>query len=990
MGPSLQKKMARDPLERCRYFLVDVRDAERDEMNLYRKTLLGILSTIVVLGGTLISLTWIGMLRSYDEFETLDTHHHLESVRSALDGRIENINGHLNDWAAWDHTYRYMATRDPAYLVDNFAGPVTFRDLGLHLVAYITPAGELVYANAIDPGPGAPHFVPFPKSLMHHLKPTSPLVSHLSTTSRVVGILLLDEGPLMVASQPVVKGSHEGPILGALVWGRFLMAEEIEEIIKTTHVSVTIQRVDDPALMTDMKDASAAMIHGAGSGSSVVRNLDEDQVAGYALLNDIYARPALVLRVDTPRTLHRQGQVNSKRLALILGLVCMVFALVASIMLRRIILTRLRDLSSAVLRIGASGDLAARVPAAGNDELATLAGSINDMMEQIERSQSALRDGEALRLSEEHYRSLVESSPIAVLIVRDGLVVFANSPAARLIGAQSSQEVEGQTIHRFLAIELPEHGGGFYPVFHREMKLCQLAGTRIDVELIIGPHQLQGAAAVQLVIQDVSARKQAEQQLNYLAYHDLLTGLPNRLLFMRKLDQMLMRARKGREQILVMILDLDRFKDVNDQAGYVVGDRVIIEIADRLRDAVRTTDLIARSGEDEFFLVCQLSGEPDLPQMLPQRILDLFCAPFQSDDHVFQVTSSIGLAVFPADGNSVETLTHNAETVMYRAKAAGGNCFVRFESELGDATNTRRVMRRSLRYALTGHELELYYQPRLDMKMTRVVGVETQVRWHHPTLGLVSPTEFIPIAEETGLIVPITEWMLGTALEHARHWRDLGMPQLQVTVRLSANHVRTRHRPSIVEYVRILLETLRIAPCLIELELTESMAMQDLESTMEVMAQLHSMGIALAIHGFGSGHSSLAYLQRFPIHRLKIARSFVQDVDTKPGNQAVIEAILAMAHAFDLEVVAEGVETERELQILLDRGCDMLQGTLVSAPMPVAGFARWYQTWVDDHRSDGERREGVGERTLERPVLFTPNSGTFAQTEQLVQMMRDH
>lgn len=951
-------------------------------MKLFQKALLGIVTTVVILGGTLVVLSRVELLGSYADFENRDTRHHVDRARSALDARIENINAHLNDWAAWDPTYRFMSDRDPVYLTDNFAGPVTYKDLGLHLAAYVTPTGEVVHSRAIDSGGGEPRYVPFPKGLSPHLQSTSPLIAHPSSESRVFGILLLEEGTLLLASQPIVKGSHEGPILGALVWGRFLTPEEIQDIAATTHLSVTIERIDAPSLTPDMKGAIVGLLKDDDDPSNHVRRLSEDQVAGYALLRDLYGRPALVLRVDTPRTLHRQGLANAERSTLILVGVCILFGGVIMVMLRRIVLTRLGKLSQDVVRIGESGDLAARVSASGHDELALLAGSINNMMARIECSQAELRDREALRMSEEQYRSLVESSPMAVLIVCEGEVVFANAPAIKLVGAQGPNEVKGKPIQDFLPHEALENGDGSPlprpPQFRTETRLRQLAGTHIDVELMGGTHTLNGRPAVQFVIQDVSARKQAEQRLNYIAYHDLLTGLPNRLLFTLKLDQMLARARKRGEQVLLLMLDLDRFKEVNDQAGYAVGDRVIIEVANRLREAVRATDLVARSGEDDFFVVCPLSTDADGPDVVAQRMLDLFASPIQLDGQDFQVTSSIGLAVFPADGDSAEALTRNVDTVMYRAKASGGNCYDRFETELGEVTSNRRAMRAALRTALASNELKLHYQPQVDTRTQQVVGVEALLRWNHPVLGAVSPAQFIPIAEETGIIVPITEWVLRTALEQVLHWRAQGLPQLQVAVNLSANHFKTRHRLSLVRFVRNLLEELKIDPGMIELELTESEAMQNLENTTEVLGQLHEMGIALAIDDFGTGHSSLAYLERFPLKRIKIDRSFVQDVDRKSGNQAVIEAIMAMAHALDLEVVAEGVETGDELQILHERGCTLIQGYLFGKPLSGMDFVNWYWEWLQGHQPNEVPSARPWPPVPQSPGLSRANADTTA------------
>jgi diguanylate cyclase (GGDEF)-like protein/PAS domain S-box-containing protein len=429
---------------------------------------------------------------------------------------------------------------------------------------------------------------------------------------------------------------------------------------------------------------------------------------------------------------------------------------------------------------------------------------------------------------------------------------------------------------------------------------------------------------------DITERKAAEDRIHHLAHHDALTGLPNRFHLQGRLEQALATARRDHRPLAVIFLDLDRFKIVNDTLGHHVGDQLLIAVAHRLRASVRSSDIVARLGGDEFVLVLT-DAEASAAHQLAEKILRSLANTYHVGAHVLHSTPSLGIAMFPADGDSVETLMKNADTAMYHAKSAGRNNVQFFTAAMNEEASARLTFENSLRQAVEHGEFELHFQPQIELESGRLVGVEALVRWRHPQQGLISPLEFIPLAEETGLIVPLGEWVLDRALRQLAAWRDSGIDGLRMAVNLSAHQLRN---PAFASSVAEALEIHRIPPERLELEITESAAMDDPQATIEQLGRLRRMGIDLAIDDFGTGYSSLAYLKLLPIRRLKLDRSFVMDIEHDANDAAICSATIALAHSLGLGVVAEGVETEAQRDYLARLDCDIVQGYLFSRPLP--------------------------------------------------------
>jgi len=431
---------------------------------------------------------------------------------------------------------------------------------------------------------------------------------------------------------------------------------------------------------------------------------------------------------------------------------------------------------------------------------------------------------------------------------------------------------------------------------------------------------------------DITAQKQIEEQIRHLALHDTLTQLPNRVNLLGRIVQALAAARRDDTAVAMLFIDMDRFKNINDTLGHHVGDGLLVQVGTRLRALVRDSDIVARLGGDEFVVVltdCERPGERAATKVA-RNILSTLGLPYQVSGHVLHSTPSVGISLFPGDGEDADTLMRNADSAMYQAKADGRHCYQFFTADMNQITSERLALEAGLHDAIERHELYLHYQPQLDLRSGVVVALEALVRWRHPTLGIVPPLKFIPIAEDTGLIETIGDWVLNEALRQLAQWRRTGHDALRVAVNLSAQQMRGDR---FVAQVSQALQRHRLPGNALELEITESVAMHDPARTAVLLRQLRNHGVALAIDDFGTGHSSLAYLKRLPLSCLKLDRSFVMDIEHDPNDAAICTATIQLAHSLGLGVVAEGVETAEQLEFLRRLGCDVVQGYFISQPI---------------------------------------------------------
>jgi diguanylate cyclase (GGDEF)-like protein len=442
----------------------------------------------------------------------------------------------------------------------------------------------------------------------------------------------------------------------------------------------------------------------------------------------------------------------------------------------------------------------------------------------------------------------------------------------------------------------------------------------------------EGAVHIVVNHRDITTFKQAEREIEWLAYHDTLTGLPNRHLFDDRLEQSLAKADRNNGNVALLFFDLDSFKAINDTLGHSCGDMLLKAVAERLAHRIRKSDTLARYGGDEFVVILNDYDEHSHVATVTRAMLDTLCHPFTIDGEDLFISASVGIAHYPTDSARAGELLNNADIAMYHAKKRGGNSFLAYQPEMNRKTYRRLKWETALRRALENQELSLNYQPYLDITTGRLAGMEALLRWQHPGVGAVAPAQFIPVAEETGLIIPIGEWVLHNACRQARSLHDLGFEDIRIAVNVSG---RQFLHYDLADLVASVLAENNIPPGSLELEITESTIMENSQPTIRTLKKLKSMGVFLTLDDFGTGYSSLSYLKRFPIDKIKIDRSFIRDIPVDKESMALTRAIIAMAHSLNLDVTAEGVENAEQLNFVISHGCTTVQGYHISHPLTV-------------------------------------------------------
>ena len=677
---------------------------------------------------------------------------------------------------------------------------------------------------------------------------------------------------------------------------------------------------------------------------------------------------------------------------------------------------------------------------------------------------------EALRESEDRYRSLVELSPDAILAHHDGTIVFANRQALRLLGVESAAELLGRPVVDLVDPDSPTLAAGISPVtatpaadaetLYLEETLRRPDGLTIPVEVGGSPIVFQGQSAIQLVIRDITERKEAEEglrlaatvfqttneaimvtdakkrikainpaftrvtgymsddvvgktpnmlssgrhdadfyrqmwrqiaenghwegeiwnrrktgevfpewlsitairepdgkvveyaavfsditkrkqdeeRIRYQANYDALTGLPNRTLFLDRLSRAVITARREGGMVALLFIDLDRFKVVNDTLGHAFGDMLLEKAAKRLLSCVREADTVARLGGDEFTVILRDVHRGSDAAVVGEQIIDNLSKPFQLDGNEAYIGASIGITIYPNDAGDPATMLRNADMAMYKAKEAGRNAFRFFTPEMDEQALTRMTLEHDLRHALRRSEFEMFYQPIMNVATGGLAGAEALVRWHHPERGMIMPSEFIQVAEDTGVILEIGEWIIQASLAQAKAWRDEGLPLFWLSINLSSAQVK---RGLTAKRTIDLVEVSGLPPDAVTFEITERLIMGDTKESVDWVRQVGEAGIGLSVDDFGTGYSSLSYLRKFPLDMVKIDKSFVRDIVTDPDDARLAGAVVALAHSLDLRVVGEGVETPEQLEFLRKHGCDFAQGFLFGRPMPPGDFRNY-------------------------------------------------
>lgn len=551
-----------------------------------------------------------------------------------------------------------------------------------------------------------------------------------------------------------------------------------------------------------------------------------------------------------------------------------------------------------------------------------------------------------LRDSRERLAQVIDTVPACVSAFdREGVCIFLNSHAAARFGIDPALAIGrpadalfgGEAGTRSISLDqMVFRSGSALPTYEEEFS--DPAGEEARVWLTTKSPLRDGDGGIDAVLTtslDITDRKKAERHLAHLAHHDSLTGLPNRTFLQDRIRRELARARRGDRMFALLMLDIDRFKTVNDALGHHAGDALICAVGERLGAMLRKKDVIARLGGDEFGILLGDLRENQQGFEMAEALLGALKQPFTIAGEDIVVSASIGLVLHPNDGDDVENLLKKVDIAMYRAKSEGRNLCRAFDPAMMTSARGEITLEAELRHALANQQFELFYQPQIDLRSGRIIGAEALIRWRHPARGLVRPLDFLPFAEETGLIIPINEWVIAEACRVCQGWRNGDLPRLRMAVNLSPVQFRNR---DMVALVGDILDRTGLDPKLLELELTETILMHDAEAVTIALRKLRQRGVSISIDDFGTGYSSLAYVKKFPVDRIKIDQSFVRNMTTDPNDAAIVRAVINLGHSLGIDVIAEGVENQDQVEILRAEGCEEAQGYLFAKPLPLAEF----------------------------------------------------
>lgn len=604
----------------------------------------------------------------------------------------------------------------------------------------------------------------------------------------------------------------------------------------------------------------------------------------------------------------------------------------------------------------ARGNFSAVLPPVSGDELGHLVCAFSTMRESRKSVENELNNLNAgletivtarvgeLRDSEAYTRAVLDNVNEGIIVIGEAGAVVSFNPAAEKIFGYAIQEITNQNFSLLIAADGLQQSGKYIKCTDEISILGvtrEVMGLRKDLsafplELKTSQISIQERLLFIITARDISDRKDAERRISHLASHDALTNLPNRTLLQDRIQQTLAHNSRHNQQAAVIFIDLDRFKVINDTLGHDVGDGLLLEAAARLVAGVRSDDTVARQGGDEFIILLSEISHPEDAGVIAQKLLDSLLQPFTIKGKELHISASIGIAIFPDDGSDMESLLKNSDIAMYHAKESGRNNYQFFSPEMNEQAAEKLTLIGDLRHAVARNELFLVYQPVVDMISGDMAGIEVLLRWQHPVLGLISPVKFIPLAEESGLVLPISEWVLRSACKQLLVWQKQGCEVPRLAINLSAKQLLQK---SLADTIALILGETGVEPHFIGLEITESMLVHNIEEVVETLLKLSNMGLEISIDDFGTGYSSLSYLKRFPINKIKIDKSFVDDIATHPDDAAIVKAIIAMAHGLSMKVVSEGVETKLQLDFLRQQGCEQYQGNIFSKPLPASEMA---------------------------------------------------
>lgn len=850
------------------------------------KCLLGLGLAIIALNGILLLLSRQVFLDSYIRLERRQARETLQRGVGVYREHLAFLKRLAGDWAQWDDAYDFMQSRDHRFLLSNVVDS-TFTSLNLNVLVFLDDKGKIVAGKAFDLNKQSE--VPIYAGLQQLFRDGwSQRVLRIHAQG-VHGLVSLPEGSLLMALQPVLTGEGKGPPRGTLLMGRFLDPAELGRLRAKANLPFEFTRLESgPEWMPWTKTANPRP-------QILLRAVDSHRLRSRILLRDIWGQPAQALGVTLPREIYARG-----RQAMVyfhLGLLLFSIAAGSCIWL---------------------------------------------IWVRLVSSEQKQRDSESL------FRHVFQNSVDAFFLCdANGRFLDANQQACRVLGRSRPDllelgwaDVADTSLEDARGAANVLSAARFLPC---EVTMRGRRGQGIPAEISVSRVALLPQSYFFVLARDISERRASENmlreqklKLDFLAYHDVLTGLPNRLKALELLQGAIARARNRNTTVAALLFDIDRFKNINESLGHVVGDQILMEVARRIQGGLRGSDVVARFGGDEFLVLLENPADGEGGRAVAQKLLKAMACPLQIGRHRFYLTGSVGISLFPQHGGDAQAILKAADNAMFHAKAQGRNTCRFFMPSLQVDVEARLNLETDLHRALEQQQFHLTYQPQFNLQTGSVIGLEALLRWRHPTRGLVPPDEFIPLAEDTGLIVPIGEWVLREACRQMVAWHRGGFPRLRMAVNISARQFR---QSGFIDMVFRLLRHYGLEPGLLELEITERVVIQSAEHARNMLTILRQAGICLAVDDFGLGYSSLSYLRTFPFSKLKMDQAFSRNLADDACDRAIAEAIVSMGRTLGMEVVAEGIETALQLDTLRSLGCPSGQGFHLAQPMTAAETA---------------------------------------------------
>jgi diguanylate cyclase (GGDEF)-like protein/PAS domain S-box-containing protein len=841
-----------------------------------------------------------GWLANVADIESRDVDMQSQQLQRGFATELDDLYSAMGDYAIWNETAEFARGNRPDFIAQSLnAGALVRLDVDTFLV--LDRNLETRTSLALDASASQEYEIPPDPELLAVIKQAVTSGQLNVTRDSVRGIVQRARGPALFAVRPVFDSTGNGQPQGWIAFARAFTPAVVERMGRFSPWPVTgfaVANLDRSGVPEDVRDW---VRHSPLTANVLTRVEGRNHVTGYLVLRDQLGTPIWLVQLEIPRSAFAQAQRTTLYQTILLGLLVGGFTIVAMLL--------------------------------------------------VARSRRLNADRLAL---ESRYRAIIEQAQDGLLVAdaRTGEIVDANPAVQQQLGF-TLDELRGRSVLSVLRGPNDSQDPVIATLARvepsRGIELVQWLkdGRQMDVEVSCVPIESRDRRLVSYLMRDLSERKKAQtqllanqQRLDKLANHDTLTGLPNRLFLQAHLPEAIVRCQESGQMLAVLFLDLDRFKHINDSRGHEVGDKLLQEIAKRVRAAVRPADIVVRMGGDEFVVVLHKVNAPDEVAIAATRINEVLAAPVMIDGRALVATVSIGVSLFPRDGATMGELLKHSDTAMYQAKDLGRNNFQVFSPQMDRNLKERVAIESSLRIGLKLNQFDVHYQPIIDIHSRRVAGLEALLRWKHPSQGFISPERFIEVAEETGLIIPIGQFVLDRIGTDIAKWRDQGAHLVPVSMNVSAVQLE---RTKLRELIQQAMLKNRIGPQLIQLELTEGSLFENRtgEFREDALATLRDLGVKIAIDDFGTGYSSLSYLKRWRVDSLKIDRSFVRDIATDPSDHAIVSAIVAMARSLNIQVVAEGIETWQQLEILRNMGCSLAQGFLFAKPCPATEALRY-------------------------------------------------